>query len=87
MTITQSGVTPQGQNPVPADVRRRLGIGPGPALEWAEEGGQIVVRRAGRYSSADIHEAVFGSEAPKPREAGAMKTGIRRHLRKRYARG
>ena len=46
--IAHSKLTAQGQA-VPAAVRRRFGIGPGAVLEWKEEGGEIIVRRAGRY--------------------------------------
>ena len=60
MAVAQSKVTAQGQISVPVDVRRKLGIGPGSVLEWEEEGNQMVVRRAGRFSSEDIHRALFG---------------------------
>jgi AbrB family looped-hinge helix DNA binding protein len=36
--IAQSKITAQGQISVPADVRRKLGLGPGSILEWQEEG-------------------------------------------------
>jgi antitoxin PrlF len=87
MTITQSKVTAQGQISVPVDVRRKLGIGPGSVLEWEEEGGKIIVRRAGRFTSADIHHALFGSRKPEPRSLEELKDGIRLYARKRYARG
>src|SRR5438093_3681981 len=63
--IAHSRLTAQGQVSVPAAVRRRLGVGPGAVLEWSDDGGAIVVRRAGRYSSEDIHRAVFSTRAPK----------------------
>ena len=66
MTIAHSKLTAQGQISVPAEVRRRLGIGPGSILEWDEDGEQIVVRRAGRYTSEDVHRALF-PEPLKPR--------------------
>ncbi len=47
MAIAHSKLTAQGQISVPMDVRRKLGISPGSVLEWEEEGGKIVVRRAG----------------------------------------
>ena len=43
MRIAQSRVTAQGQISVPAEVRRRLGVGPGSILEWDVE----VARKAG----------------------------------------
>jgi AbrB family looped-hinge helix DNA binding protein len=86
MALAHSKVTAQGQISVPAEVRRRLGIGPGAVLEWEEEGGQIVVRKAGRYSSQEVHQAVFGTEAPAIRTVAEMDEGIRRHLKARRQR-
>ena len=64
MALARSKVTAQGQISVSAEVRRRLGIGPGSVLEWNEEDEKIVVRRSARYSSEDIHRAVFPHEGP-----------------------
>ena len=86
MAIARSKVTAQGQISVPVDVRRKLGVGPGSILEWEEDGGHIVVRRAGRFSSEDIHRALFGGRTPKTRSLDELKEGIRRYARKRYAR-
>jgi len=72
---------------VPAPVRRRLGIGPGSVLEWEEDGEKIIVRRSGRYTSLDIHRAVFPKRAPKRRKLKELKDGIRRYVRERHARG
>lgn len=41
--IAESRVTAQGQISIPAEVRRRLGVGPGSVIEWDDAGGQIVV--------------------------------------------
>lgn len=87
MAIAHSKVTTQGQISVPLDVRRKLGVGPGSVLEWEEEGDSIVVRRAGRFSSEDIHHAVFGARKTEPRRLDELKESIGRHLRRRYARG
>jgi AbrB family looped-hinge helix DNA binding protein len=87
MAIARSRVTAQGQVSVPAAVRRKLGIGPGSLLEWHEEGNTVVVRRSGRYTSLDIHRAVFGHEDVPPRSAAELKEGIRKHVRERHARG
>src|ERR1039458_3975023 len=64
MALARSKVTAQGQISVPAGIRKRLGITPGSILEWEEEGEKIVVRRAGRYSSEDIHRALFPNGPP-----------------------
>ena len=65
MAIAQSKLTAQGRISVPAEVRRKLGVGPGSVLEWAEEGEKIVVRRAGRYTSEDVHRALFPTAGPR----------------------
>jgi bifunctional DNA-binding transcriptional regulator/antitoxin component of YhaV-PrlF toxin-antitoxin module len=69
------------------DVRRKLGVGPGSVLEWEDDGGKVVVRRAGRYSSEEIHRALFGARTPVTHSSDELKEGIRRYARKRYARG
>lgn len=86
MPLAQSKLTAQGQISVPAEIRRRLGIGPGSVLEWDEEGEKIVVRRVGRYTSEDVHKAVF-ARPPRRRSLAELKSGIRRHVKGRYARG
>jgi antitoxin PrlF len=85
MALAQSKLTSQGQISVPAEVRRKLGVGPGSVLEWNEEGDTIVVRRAGRYTSQDIHEALFRTP-PKRRTLGGLKEGIRSYMRRKHAR-
>ena len=70
---------------MPTEVRRRLGIGPGSILEWDEEDERIVVRRAGRYTSEEVHRALF-EEAPKPRTLEDLKEGVRQYVRNRHAR-
>jgi AbrB family looped-hinge helix DNA binding protein len=87
MSIAISRVTAQGQVSVPAEVRRKLGIGPGSVLEWNEQGHTIVVRRSGRYSSVEIHRAIFGHDVPEPPGLAELKEGVRRHIRTRHARG
>jgi len=86
MPLARSRLTAQGQISVPSDIRRKLGVGPGSILEWDEEGGQIVVRRSARFSSEDIHRAVFAKQPLKPKTLSDMKEGIRRRARERYAR-
>jgi AbrB family looped-hinge helix DNA binding protein len=86
MGIAHSKVTAQGQISVPAEVRRKLGIGPGSVLEWEEQGELVLIRRAGRYSSEDVHQTLFPEKAPRTRSVAEMKEGLRRHVRKRYAR-
>ncbi|MGE0865806.1 MAG: AbrB/MazE/SpoVT family DNA-binding domain-containing protein [Vicinamibacterales bacterium] len=87
MALAQSKLTAQGQISVPAEVRRRLGVGPGSVIEWDAEGEQIVVRRKGRYSSQDIHKALFPDGPPQRKSLAELKEGITRHMRSRHARG
>ena len=86
MAIAQSRVTAQGQISVPAEVRKKLGVGPGSVLEWHEQDDQVVVRRAARYTSQDIHAALFPTGAAET-EPADVKEGIRKYIRKRHARG
>lgn len=85
MTMAQSRLTAQGQISVPAAVRRKLGVGPGSTLEWHEDGERVIVRRAGRSSSSELHDAVF-SVAPGPKTLAELKAGIREHVKRRHAR-
>jgi antitoxin PrlF len=85
MPIAQSRLTAQGQISVPAEVRRKLGLAPGSVIEWAEEGGNIVVRRAGSTTWEEIHRAAFPKGPPaQARTVDEMKAGIRAHLRKKH---
>jgi antitoxin PrlF len=86
MKIAQSRVTAQGQVSVPAEVRRRLGLAPGSVLEWNDEGTEIVVRRARRFTSDDIHHALFPAGKPKARSLADFEEGIRDHMKARHAR-
>lgn len=85
MAIAYSKLTVQGQISVPTEIRRRLGVGPGSILEWEQEGERIVVRRAGRYTSEDVHRALF-EVAPEPRTLEELKEGVRRHVKSHHAR-
>ena len=71
---------------MPAEVRRRLGVGPGSVIEWEVEGDAIVVRRRGKFSSLDIHKALFPNGPPKKRSLAELKEGIGERMRARYAR-
>lgn len=86
MPLARSKITAQGQVSVPAPVRRKLGVGPGSLIDWTEDGDAIIVRRAGRHTSSEIHNAVFPEGPPPRRPLRALKDGIRRHVRTRHAR-
>ncbi len=85
MKVARSRLTGQGQISIPAEVRKRLGLGPGSVIEWEVEGEQATVRRAGKYSFEEIHRALFHVK-PRRRTAKQLKEGIRRHIRKKHAR-
>lgn len=87
MTIAQSKVTAQGQISVPAEVRKKLGIGPGSVLEWHEQDGSVVVRRAGRFSSSDMYQALFPRGTRKVKQVPDVKDAIRKYIRQRHAGG
>jgi len=90
MKVAESRVTAQGQISVPAEVRRLLGLAPGTIIEWDAEGDTIVVRRARRYTSADVHQMLFPdapSDTPaRARSLSELKDGIRKHMLERHAR-
>jgi antitoxin PrlF len=86
MSLAYSKLTSQGQISIPANVRRKLGIGPGSVVEWEEDGNKIVVRRAGRYSSEDIHQALFKTTPPR-QSLKQLKEGIRSYIRQKHAPG
>ena len=83
---SQSKLTAQAQVSVPAAVRRALGIGPGSVIAWETDGDRMVVRRVGRHSSADVHQALFGKLKPTSKTDEDLKAGIAAHLRARHAR-
>jgi AbrB family looped-hinge helix DNA binding protein len=85
MAIAHSRITAQGQISVPAAVRRKLGVGPGSTLEWQDEGEKILVRRVGRFTSADLHAALF-SKPPRRRSLRELKAGLKAHVKRRRAR-
>lgn len=86
MALAQSKVTAQGQISVPAEIRRKLGIGPGSILEWDEDGDRIVVSRAGKFTFEDMHRVLFPEGPPKRRTLAELKNGIGRYVQKRHAR-
>ena len=75
MKPVESKLSSQGQVSVPARIRRKLGLSPGSRIEWCERGEEVVVRRSSKFSSRDIHEAVFRT-APDRRSLADMDEGI-----------
>ena len=73
---------------MPASVRRALGLTPGSMLEWVEEKGNIIVKRATRHDSQAAHQALFPDGPPvgKPKTLEELKQGIATDIKQRYAR-
>jgi AbrB family looped-hinge helix DNA binding protein len=86
MAVARSKITAQGQISVPAEVRRKLGVGPGSILEWHEDGERVVVCRAGRYTFEEVHRALFPKRPPHARTIEDLKAGIGRYVKARRAR-
>ncbi len=87
MEKTQSKLTSQGQVSVPAPVRSFLNLMPGSVLVWAQEGDRIVVERAKRHSTQQVHQALFpegtGGSGP-GKTLVELKQGLRQRMRSRY---
>lgn len=86
MGLPRSRLTSQGQVSIPVEIRRKLGLDPGAVVEWDEEDGRVVIRRAGRYTSEDVHQALFPHPPAKATTVAELDEGIRRHVRTRRAR-
>jgi AbrB family looped-hinge helix DNA binding protein len=86
MPLARSRLTAQGQISVPSEIRKKLGVGPGSVLEWDQENDQIIVRKAGRHTLADVHQALFPDGSPKRKASLSVKEGISKHIRQKHAR-
>lgn len=86
MPLAHSKLTAQCQISVPADIRKKLGIGPGSILEWEEKSDEVIVRRVGRHTSEDVHAALFSDGSPKRKSAVRVKQGIGKYIRRKHAR-
>ena len=53
MNLGHTRITTQGQTSVPAQVRRRFGLGPGAELSWEEVDGALILRVVS-YTLADF---------------------------------
>jgi AbrB family looped-hinge helix DNA binding protein len=86
MPLAHSRLTAQGQISVPSEIRKKLGVGPGSVLEWDEENDQIIVRKAGLHTLADVHQALFPDGSPRRKVSASVEEGIKKHIRQKYAR-
>jgi AbrB family looped-hinge helix DNA binding protein len=85
MSLPRSKVTSGGRISIPAEIRHKLGIGPGSVLEWEVDGENVVVRRARLYSFEDMHRALF-DKPPRRRSDKELKQGIVRYIRDKHPR-
>ena len=89
MLQAHTKLTSQGQVSVPAAVRHALGLKPGSLLEWAAgDDGQIIVKRAARCTTQDVHQALFGGEDTAlsiAKTSEEMKQGIRVLMQRKHA--
>jgi len=81
-----SKVTEDNQVSVPAEIREKLGVGPGSVLEWEEEGDKVVVRSRKPFTFEDIHRAIFKTP-PEPRTIEEMDEGIAEYLTEKHKHG
>ena len=86
MALFRSRISPEGRVSIPAEIRRKLGVGPGSILEWHEDGDKIVVRCSGQYTFKDIHKTLFPEGPPKAKTLAELKEGIRQYIREKHGR-
>ena len=87
VAIAESRITSQGQISIPAEIRKRLGVGPGSTIESDKQDGQIVVKRARKYTSQEIHKILFPDGPPKRRSLKELNEGIASYVDEQHARG
>lgn len=88
MQKVQTKLTSQGQVSVPASVRNFLHLIPGSMLVWTQDGDRIVVERAKRHTTKEVHAVLFpeGRQVAAPAKTLAeLKQGIRQHMQRRHA--
>ena len=89
MQRSHTKLTSHGQVSVPAAVRKALHLMPGSVLVWSQEGDRIVVERATRHSTAEVHAALFAGAGPASTPAKTLtelKDGISQAIRQRAQR-
>jgi AbrB family looped-hinge helix DNA binding protein len=88
MAVVRSRITAQGQISIPAEIRKRLGVGPGSVIEWDEGSGEgaVTVKKAAEYSLEDLHKNVFPDGPPKPIRVEEIDEAIEKYIRKKHAR-
>jgi AbrB family looped-hinge helix DNA binding protein len=72
--VAASRVTAQNQTSVPADVRKRLGIGPGSELRWEIRGDEAIV--TAKRSTLDAIHRITARRKVKRASLAAIRKGI-----------
>ena len=91
MKNLQTKLTTQGQVSVPAAVRKHLHLIPGSVLVWKQEGERVVVERAKRHGTAEVHQSLFGASPSTAQRTSTAKTltelkqGVRQYIQRRHA--
>jgi len=88
MQKVQTKLTSQGQVSVPAAVRSFLHLTPGSVLVWSQDGDRIVVERATRHSTTEVHQALFTEQtlAGGPAKTLAeLRQGTAKRMQRRHA--
>lgn len=86
MLQIQTKLTSQGQVSVPAAIRQILALTPGSAIVWTHDNGNISVQRAVKYTTQDLHKALFGDSPPiKPKTLQELKQGIKTYIKNKHA--
>lgn len=89
MQRAHTKLTSQGQVSVPAAVRKALHLIPGSVLVWTQDGDRIVVERATRHSTAEVHQALFAGSPPAgvpTRSLAELTLGLKQSIRQRRPR-
>ena len=90
MQKVQTKLSSQRHVSVPAAVRSFLHLMPGSVLVWSQEGDRIIVERAKRHSTAEVHQALFADSDPlaqPPKTLAELKQGIRKRMQRHHAGG
>ena len=86
MKISRSRITSQGQISIPAEIRRKLGVGPGSVIEWDDEGDEIKVKKAALYTLEDLHKKMFPEGPPLRKSQKQLNEGLKQYIREKHAR-
>ncbi len=103
MLKVHTKLTSQGQVSVPSAIRSLLGLTPGAMIEWTQVADQVMVTRAIRHNTLEVHLALFpqmqadnlavavattAATAPTPAKTlSELKAGIRQRMQRHHARG